>query len=121
MTKATSTRSLPWKDNIAYSMGNLGSNLIFALLSFTMKAGLALGGAITAFGLDSIGYIPGVAQSPEALGKLLILCTLVPLVFRIPVWGAMHFYNLSEKQFAQILTELDFKTNVSKEKLLETQ
>lgn len=111
-------------DTVEYAelkVGIRSEGLIFALLSFTMKAGLALGGAITAFGLDFIGYIPGVAQSPEALGKLLILCTLVPLVFRIPVWGAMHFYNLSEKQFAQILTELDFKTNGSKEKLLETQ
>lgn len=96
-------------DTVEYAelkVGIRSEGLIFALLSFVMKSGLAVGGAIAAGGLSIINYIPGKEQTPETLHSMLVLIFLVPLIFRFLTWVGMHFYNLTEERFREIVEEL---------------
>ncbi|MBU2511264.1 glycoside-pentoside-hexuronide (GPH):cation symporter [bacterium] len=97
-------------DTVEYAelkVGIRSEGLIFALLSFMMKAGLALGGAITGAVLMMIDYVPNQVQNEKTLFGLLILCSLLPFVIRLMTNMVMKYYTLSEGEFQRIVVKLE--------------
>jgi GPH family glycoside/pentoside/hexuronide:cation symporter len=99
-----------------FKVGIRSEGLIYAMLSFMMKAGLALGGALAGAVLWFIDYVPNQEQSPSTLLGLLILVSVVPFAIRLLTNFAMSFYNLDEAEFKRIVSELE-KQNQSEQSL----
>jgi sugar (glycoside-pentoside-hexuronide) transporter len=97
-------------DTVEYAelkVGIRSEGMIFAFLSFMMKAGLALGGVITAGTLAIINYVPNQEQPDTTLFGILCMFTLVPSVIRILANISMKYYSLSEEQFKEIVQILE--------------
>ncbi|MEO7413303.1 MAG: MFS transporter [Opitutaceae bacterium] len=53
---------------------------IYAGILFALKTGLALGGALSGWLIAAYGYVPNVAQSPEALAGIRLSASLFPSI-----------------------------------------
>lgn len=90
-----------------WKVGIRAEGLIFAFLGFMQKTSLGISGVVSGFILSFIGYMPNREQTDRALLGFLVLFILVPLVFRVIAMIAMAFYNLTEKDFAEIVQSLN--------------
>ncbi len=54
------------------------TGMVFAAIVFGLKAGLGVGGAIGGYLLSAYGYVPNVAQSPQALDGIRLMMSLFP-------------------------------------------
>lgn len=79
---------------------------IYATTSFFQKMAMAVGGAGAAFILSFTGYVPNVAQAPEALGGILFMVALGPVVLFVLGAVAMLFYSLTDEKFSEVSTAL---------------
>jgi GPH family glycoside/pentoside/hexuronide:cation symporter len=96
-------------DTVEYAelkVGIRSEGLVFALLSFMMKAGLAIAGALSGAVFTYIKYEPNQVQTESTLFGMLILFILIPVFMKVLTAICMFFYNLSENQFAEIVAEL---------------
>ena len=96
-------------DTVEYAelkVGIRSEGLVFALLSFMMKAGLAIAGALSGAVFTYIKYVPNQTQTESTLFGMLVLFILIPLFTRVLTAICMFFYNLSENQFAEIVAQL---------------
>ncbi|KKB73010.1 MULTISPECIES: MFS transporter [Bacillus] len=96
-----------------YKTGKRLSGLIYAIIGFFFKFGMALGGVVPGLILDKFGYVAGQAQTPEALTGILITTTVVPVIFLILAMIDINFYNLSEEKYAKVVRELENKDKVT--------
>jgi GPH family glycoside/pentoside/hexuronide:cation symporter len=62
----------------------------------SIKIGLAVGGALTGWILESFGYVPNVMQSDSSLNGIMILFTLSSVVAGILVYLVMTRYKLTQ-------------------------
>ncbi|MFK7907482.1 MAG: MFS transporter, partial [Chitinophagales bacterium] len=81
--------------------------ILFGLGLFFLKLSLGLGSFILGILLDSIGYLPNVDQSVEALLGIHTLTTLGIAVSGIGIVLVMWFYPLTSELHGRILEELD--------------
>ena len=96
-------------DTVEYGEWKTGKRLegvIFAANTFRAKMSLAIGGALGAYSLAAIKYVPNVEQAPETLKGIHLLFSLVPGVLSLLAMMPYFFYNLTEKRYETILKEV---------------
>lgn len=71
--------------------------LIYAIIGFFFKFGMALGGVVPGLVLDKFGYVANQAQTPAALMGILITTTIIPVFLLVLALIDINFYNLDEK------------------------
>jgi GPH family glycoside/pentoside/hexuronide:cation symporter len=93
--------------------GRRVTGLVFSGALFSLKLGVALGGAMLAWILAGYGYESGNAiaeQSPRAVQGIVIATTLAPAIGHTILIPIVAFYKLSTKRCAEIRVELDKRT-----------
>lgn len=90
-----------------YKTGKRLSGMIYAIIGFFFKFGLALGGIIPGFMLAKFGYVANQAQTPEALEGILLTTTIIPIVFLIIAIIDISFYNLDDKKYKEVIEVLE--------------
>ena len=79
----------------------------YAILSFTRKAGQAIGGAAAAYTIGLGGYVSGAAiQGDSAVTAIRIAAGVVPAVAIAGAVGVMLAYPLTEDAFHRLVGEL---------------
>lgn len=92
-----------------YKTGKRASGVIYALVGFFFKFGMAIGGIIPGLILAKFGYVANHAQTTTALHGILITMTVIPAIFVIIELAAIFFYNLDENEHKRVLNELNAK------------
>jgi len=90
-----------------YKTGKRASGVIYALVGFFFKFGMAIGGIIPGLILAKFGYVANHAQTPIALHGILFTMTIIPAIFVIIELVAIFFYNLDEKEHKRVLSALN--------------
>ncbi|NRT73497.1 MFS transporter [Clostridium beijerinckii] len=90
-----------------YKTGKRASGVIYALVGFFFKFGMAIGGIVPGLILAKFGYVANHAQTATALHGILITMTAIPVIFVIIELAAIFFYNLDEKEHKRVLSELN--------------
>ena len=98
-----------------YKTGKRLSGMIYAIIGFFFKFGLALGGIVPGFMLARFGYVANQVQTPEALEGILITTTIIPIIFLAVALIDISFYGLDDKRYHEIVTELERRHNEEKE------
>lgn len=90
-----------WKTQRRITGMNVAANI------FIIKLGVAIGGALTGWGLAFYGYQAGVEQqSVEAIRGVLILFTVLPAIFYLITAISIRYYRLTEERMNAIVTDL---------------
>ena len=90
--------------------GRRVTGLVFSGALFSLKLGVALGGAMLAWILARYGYESGdaiAAQSPRAIKGIVIATTLAPAIGHALLIPIVSFYKLNTARCAEIRAELD--------------
>lgn len=91
-----------------YKTGRRITGLVFSGALFTLKLGMALGGAIMGWLLAVYGYqSEATSQTPEAIGGIVLIFTVVPAIGHLIVAGIVSRYKLDKKRCEEIRVELD--------------
>ncbi|WP_238916272.1 MFS transporter [Clostridium sp. YIM B02555] len=90
-----------------YKTGKRASGVIYALVGFFFKFGMAIGGIVPGLILANFGYVANQAQTATALHGILLTMTVIPVIFVIIELAAIFFYNLDEKEHKRVLSELN--------------
>ncbi|MFT8349182.1 glycoside-pentoside-hexuronide (GPH):cation symporter [Clostridium saccharoperbutylacetonicum] len=90
-----------------YKTGKRASGVIYALVGFFFKFGMAIGGIVPGLILANFGYVANHVQTPTALHGILLTMTVIPVIFVIIELAAIVFYNLDEKEHKRVLSELN--------------
>jgi exo-beta-1,3-glucanase (GH17 family) len=99
---AAPTAPLVWAmyaDTADYSewkWGRRATGLIFSAASFAQKLGWAIGGAGTGWLLAYFGYVPNVAQSPDAVDGIKLMMSFIPAAGALIAIAALWYYTLDE-------------------------
>lgn len=90
-----------WKTQRRITGMNVAANI------FIIKLGVAIGGALTGWGLAFYGYQAGVEQqSAEAIRGVLILFTVLPAIFYLITAISIRYYRLTEDRMNAIVSDL---------------
>lgn len=90
-----------WKTQRRITGMNIAANI------FVIKLGVAIGGALTGWGLAWFGYQAGVEQqTPEAVRGVLILFTVLPAIFYLITAFSIRYYHLTEDRMNNIIDDL---------------
>lgn len=90
-----------WKTQRRITGMNVAANI------FIIKLGVAIGGALTGWGLAFYGYQAGVEQqSAEAIRGVLILFTVLPAIFYMITAISIRYYRLTEERMNVIVSDL---------------
>ncbi|MDR1272644.1 MAG: MFS transporter, partial [Clostridiales Family XIII bacterium] len=106
------TASLPlalMPDAVDFSQWKYGARtegVIFSFNSFASKVAMAIGGGIPAYMLSLTGYMPGAAQSPEALKGIAAIMSVVPGAILLLSALVILFYDMNEEKFSRIVADL---------------
>ena len=79
----------------------------FAFFTFTLKCGMAIGGALTAMALSWAGYVANAELTEAAQRSIVWLFNLIPAFFSLGCFISLFFYHLDGEKFKQILLELE--------------
>ncbi|KHF40114.1 MFS transporter [Halalkalibacter okhensis] len=85
-----------------YVTGKRLSGLIYSLIGFFFKCGMALGGAIPGLVLAQFGFVANQAQSSQALFGILIGTALIPAIVLALAMVNINFYNIDDQKLAKI-------------------
>ena len=100
-------------DTVEYGEWKTGrrvTGLVFSGSLFTLKLGVAMGGAVLAWILASFGYESGddvAAQSPRAIHGVVLVSTLAPAIGHAILIPIISLYRLSASRCAEIRAALD--------------
>ncbi|MDQ0229653.1 MFS transporter [Metabacillus malikii] len=95
-----------------YVTGKRLSGLIYAIIGFFFKCGMALGGAIPGVILSQFGYVANETQTSHALLGILIATAVIPAVILLLAMVDINFYNLDNKKHTEVIEELKRRANV---------
>ncbi|AQQ70024.1 Inner membrane symporter YicJ [Limihaloglobus sulfuriphilus] len=88
--------------------GRRVTGLVFSGALFTLKLGMALGGAILGWLLAYFGYQEKAdMQTEEAIRGIVLIFTLIPAIGHILVIGIVSRYKLTDDKCRQIRIELE--------------
>lgn len=100
-----------------YKTGRRITGLVFSGTLFTLKMGVALGGAIFGWMLGYFGYQEvtetQLFQTDSAVKGIALLFTLIPAGWHLLVIAAVRRYKLSEARCDDIRVELDRRRQLS--------
>ena len=82
------------------------TGFMYAGILFALKAGLSLGGALSAWVLDLFGYVPNVAQSERALLGIRLGASVFPAIALVLGIGCLLVYPIGKKLNLLIQDEL---------------
>ncbi len=82
------------------------TGFMFAGILFALKAGLSLGGALSAWILAAHGYVPNVAQTERALLGIRLGASVYPAVALLFVLVCLAIYPIGKKLNVRMQTEL---------------
>ncbi|MGG3691711.1 glycoside-pentoside-hexuronide (GPH):cation symporter [Heyndrickxia ginsengihumi] len=92
-----------------YKTGKRMSGLIYAMIGFFFKFGMALGGIVPGLVMQSFGYVANQTQTATALHGILLTTTVIPAIFLLLALIDIHFYKLDEKEHERIVAALNTK------------
>lgn len=78
---------------------------VYSLVSFATKVGSAIGGAVPAWILAAVNFVPNVEQALPAQTAINAMMTVVPSAILLVAFVIMLFYNVTEDKFKFYLTE----------------
>jgi len=87
-------------------MGRRITGLVYAGVLFSMKMGIALGGALIGWVLAGYGFVPNIVQSPHALLGIKIAFSLLPAGLSLIPIVCLFFYPLTDERLVEIEREL---------------
>lgn len=96
-------------DTVEYGEWKTGRRLegvIFSLNTFRAQLSMGIGGALGAYGLAAVKYVPNVAQTTETVKGIHLLFSLVPGVLSLFATMLYLCYDLTEKRYEIILKEV---------------
>jgi Na+/melibiose symporter-like transporter len=79
---------------------------MFAGILFALKAGLSLGGALSAWIIDAYGYVPNAAQSGQALLGIRLGASVYPGIAMCLVLVCLAVYPIGKALNLRIQEEL---------------
>jgi Na+/melibiose symporter-like transporter len=79
---------------------------MYAGILFALKAGLSLGGALSAWVIDAYGYIPNVAQTEHALLGIRLGASIYPAIALVLGLICLAIYPIGKKLNLRIQDEL---------------
>ena len=79
---------------------------MFAGILFALKAGLSLGGALSAWVIDAYGYVPNAVQTERALLGIRLGASVYPAVALGLVFVCLAVYPIGKALGHQIQAEL---------------
>ena len=82
------------------------TGFMYAGILFALKAGLSLGGALSAWIINAYGYVPNVPQSDRALLGIRLGASLYPALALVLVIVCLVIYPIGKKLNLQIQDEL---------------
>ena len=82
------------------------TGFMFAGILFALKAGLSLGGALSAWIIDLYGYVPNVAQTEHALLGIRLGASIYPAIALVIVLVCLAIYPISKSLNIKIQDEL---------------
>lgn len=92
-----------------WKTGNRAEGLVFSANIFKTKVASGLAGAIPAYLLAWIGYVPNAAQSPETLHWIALFFTLILGIVSILAILPLLKYELHEHRYAEIIGKLNHR------------
>ena len=102
-------------DYAEWQNGMRSEGAIYSALSFGTKLTSGLAGAIQGYVLAATGYVPNVAQTPQALQGILIVKTLVVGVTLLISALFIAGYPLTEARHAEICREIKARREAAAE------
>jgi Na+/melibiose symporter-like transporter len=82
------------------------TGFMYAGILFALKAGLSLGGALSAWVIDAYGYVPNVVQTERALLGIRLGASLYPAVALVLALICLAIYPIGKKLNLLIQDEL---------------
>lgn len=92
-----------------YKTGKRLGGLIYAMIGFFFKFGMALGGIVPGLVLQQFGYVADQVQTPHALTGILITTAVIPAVLLAVALIIINFYELDEKRYAEVVKALEMR------------
>ncbi|MGM0920417.1 MAG: MFS transporter [Bacillota bacterium] len=86
--------------------GKRGEGTVFSTNTFRSKFADAIGGALGAYSLAIIGYVPNAVQTEMTLGWMQLFFTLIPGLLMILAAIPIYKYTLTEEKFDSILSDI---------------
>jgi Na+/melibiose symporter-like transporter len=83
------------------------TGFMYAGILFALKAGLSLGGALSAWVIDAYGYVPNAAQTPRALLGIRLGASVYPAILLGVVLVCLAIYPIGKALNLRIQEELD--------------
>ena len=83
------------------------TGFMYAGILFALKAGLSLGGALSAWIINAYGYIPNIAQTERALTGIRLGATIYPSLALLLVLVCLAIYPIGRELNRRIETELN--------------
>lgn len=94
-----------------WKSGRSDIGIVYGFNSLAMSLGSALGGSMTGFILNMIGYVPDVVQTESVLNGILIGAIVVPVIMTIGQLILHLFYGLTDKKHGQCVAEMNAGNN----------
>jgi Na+/melibiose symporter-like transporter len=99
-------------DYSEWKKGRRATAIVFSAMIFGLKVGLSIGGALSAWLLSVVGYIPdAAAQTPEAAGGIRLLISVVPGMLFILGALLLWWYPIDKKMELTIESDLKRRKN----------
>ena len=89
-----------------WKTGKRASGIVNAVTLMSNKLGTAIGGALVGYTLTMVSYVPNINQTPETLGAIKGMVTILPSIICVVGMIVISFYKLDRKKFAEILSEV---------------
>ncbi len=83
------------------------TGFMFAGILFALKAGLSLGGALSAWIINAYGYVPNVAQTERALLGIRLGASIYPALALLGALVCLAIYPIGKQLNLRIETELN--------------
>lgn len=99
-------------DDSHYKSGVSASGFLYACTSFMCKVGGALAPALLSMVLAATNYVPNIDQGPATLNAVNFMMSVIPGGVALIYALVMLFYNISDKNYQVINTELTRRRNL---------
>jgi Na+/melibiose symporter-like transporter len=106
------TMPLPWAmmadvaDYSEWKNNRRATGIVFAGIVVGLKVGLAIGGALAGYLLSQYGYVPNVAQSPEAIKGIRLSVSIFPAIAIILCVILLFIYGINKNVEDKMQDEL---------------
>lgn len=89
-----------------YKTKRRAGGVIYALVGFFFKFGMALGGIVPGLLLSKFGYVANVEQTATSLKGIMIITTIIPIMLLVAAIIVFCFYNLNDEKYQKIVKTL---------------